>query len=427
MLTWRRSYPVNRFINWLNSHAGFRAVIVTFILTMSVFSIVPLANLAAGRGAKDYQLWFDTARIILNGGDIYPAGHHKFPFMYPPAAAEMLAPLSLLGLAGLIAVLVVLNSLAWWACSIWSARLTTNERRRQHVLLYLLPNLVIVLYVWASYLLGQPTLLLLALLLAGFLCLRTRQSWAAGFLFALAAAIKAFPFLAIIYLIYRRYWVAAISMLVSLVLLLPAPVRGWSRARHDLAQWSEGMLFKYNEKGVAQRPARSNTWKNQSIFGVANRLLRPVDVEATRPPDKPVFVNLANFSFQSVNAIIAAAGLLLGLSYIAAMPRASRRTAEMDAIEWALLLLLMLMFTPLSFGYLYSFLLFPLTIIVQTWLVRPKPPVLGWALGALLLLALTIPFPRAAQKYGNIFFATLLLFIGLLLELRQLKRAPAEA
>ena len=421
---------MNRTINWLNSRTGFRAVIVLFILTMCVFSIAPLANLAAGRGAKDYELWFDTGRTVLSGGNVYPAGHHKFPFMYPPAAAELLAPLSLLGRAGLITVLVGLNSLAWWACIIWSVRLTTNERRRQHVLLYLLPNLAIVLYVWASYLLGQPTLLLLALLLAGFLCLRAGQSWGAGFLFALAAAIKAFPFLTIIYLIYRRYWVAAIAMLVSLVMLLlvlPAPVRGWSRARHDLAQWSEGMLLKYDEKGVAQRPARSNTWKNQSIFGVANRLLRPVDVEATRPPDKPVYVNLANLSFKMVNAILAAAGLLLGSSYVAAMPRASQRTAETNAIEWALLLPLMLMFTPLSFGYLYSFLLFPLAIAVRIWLVRPKSPLVGWTLAALVLLACTIPFPRAAQKYGNTFFATLLIFIGLVLELRQAQRVRVAA
>ena len=422
---------MQRALDWLNSSAGFRAVIALFALVVIVFSVVPLANLSAGRGAKDYELWFDTGRTVVDGGEIYPTKlHDKFPFMYPPTAAAMLAPLSTLGQAGLIAVLVVLNGFAWWACIVWSVQLATNQTKRQHVLLYLAPNLVIVLYVWESYLLGQPTLLLLALMLGAFLCLRGRQSWGAGVLVGLAAAIKAFPFLAIVYLVYRRYWIATFSMLLSLVLLLlvlPAGIRGWSRARHDLVRWTQGMLLKYDEKGIAQRPARSNTWKNQSIFGVANRLLRPVDVEATRPPDKPVYVNLADLSFKSVNAIIAAAGLLLGLSYIAAMPRASERTAETDAIEWALLLLLILMFTPLSFGYLYSFLLFPLAVVMRTWLARPRSPVRGWLLAALMLLAFTIPCPRGAQKYGNTVFATLLIFIGLALELHQLKRAHASA
>jgi hypothetical protein len=421
---------VQRAIEWLNSRTGFRALAVLFALTMLIFSAVPLVNLAAGRGAKDYELWFNTGQTVLQGGEIYPPPRHRFPFMYPPTAAEMLAPVSSLGQAGLIAALVVLNSLAWWACALWSVRLTTPGNERSHVLLYLVPNLIIIVYVWSSYLLGQPTLLLLALLLAAFLGLRARRFWGAGFLFALATAIKAFPVAAIGYLLYRRYWVAAISMLLSLGLLLlvvPAGVRGWSRAQHDFARWSDGMLFKYNKKGIAQRPERSVAWKNQSLAGVANRFLRKVDADAARPPKKPVYVNVADLSFRAVNAVVAGIMFLLGLAYVAAMPRQAQRTAETNAIEWSMLLLLMLICSPLAFGYLFSFLLFPFVIATRTWLVRPDLPLRWWALSALVLLALTIPFPHGAQRYGNTLFATLLLFIGLALELRRLRRAPAPA
>jgi len=48
-------------------------------------------------------------------------------------------------------------------------------------------------------------------------------------------------------------------------------------------------------------------------------------------------------------------------------------------------------------------------------------------LGALALLTLTIPFQRIAQAYGNTFFATLLLFVGLALELWRMKRQPEPA
>lgn len=421
---------MERLIAWLNSRPGVRVLVVLFALTTITLSIVPLVNLAAGRGGKDYELWFTTGQTVVHGGEIYPPPRHRFPFMYPPPAAEMLAPVSLLGQYGLIAALVILNSLSWWACIACSVRLTTGTKGRAHALLYLVPNLIVFLYVWASYLLGQPSLLLLALLLAAFLGLRARQFWGAGFLFALAAAIKAFPVSAIVYLIYRRYWAATISMLLSLLLLLlvlPAGLRGWSRAQHDLARWSDGMLFKYNEKGIAQRPERSITWKNQSLAGVANRFLRQVDVDATHPPAPPVYVNFADLSFETVNAIIAVAGLLLGLIYLAAMPRSAQRTPETDAIEWSMLLLMMLIFSPLSFGYMFSFLLLPFTIVTRTWLVRPESPLRWWALAALVLLAFTIPFPRAAQRYGNTLFATVILFIGFALELGRRKRAPLSA
>jgi len=48
---------------------------------------------------------------------------------------------------------------------------------------------------------------------------------------------------------------------------------------------------------------------------------------------------------------------------------------------------------------------------------------LWWSLPALALLALSLAFPRGAQLYGNTFFATLLLFIGLSIELLRTKGA----
>ena len=66
---------------------------------------------------------------------------------------------------------------------------------------------------------------------------------------------------------------------LTLLLLLPIPVRGFALAKQDLQRWSNGMLFKYDETGVGQRLGRSTSWKNQSIWGVANRLLRHVEYD----------------------------------------------------------------------------------------------------------------------------------------------------
>jgi hypothetical protein len=83
----------------------------------------------------------------------------------------------------------------------------------------------------------------------------------------------------------------------------------------------------------------------------------------------------------------------------------------------------MLMITPLSFGYFYSWLMLPFAVITQRILAGDGLASLWCTLPALALLAFGIPFSRAAQLYGNTFFATLLLFISLLIELFRLKRA----
>jgi hypothetical protein len=111
------------------------------------------------------------------------------------------------------------------------------------------------------------------------------------------------------------------------------------------------------------------------------------------------------------------------------MAPTDRIMAHQKALEFALLLLLMLIFTPLSFGYLYVWLLYPFTVIVQRMLIGPSAGLVRWTGAAVVLLALTIPNPRMAQTYGSVFFATLLLFIGLANELWRLKREkiPAES
>jgi hypothetical protein len=52
--------------------------------------------------------------------------------------------------------------------------------------------------------------------------------------------------------------------------------------------------------------------------------------------------------------------------------------------------------------------------------------ILWWSLPALALLGLGLLFPRGAQLYGNTFFATLLLFIGLSVQLLRWKKQTVE-
>jgi hypothetical protein len=415
-------------IRQFDSPAARRILLAVFAVAAVTLMAIPVARCCFGRTTKDYALWYEVGRAVVDHQELYPKTEAQFPFMYPPPSALFLAPLSFLGKCGMIGALVLVNAAAWVASGLLAVRLVSGRALRGHALLYAIPTLAVSVFVWSNFFLGQPSLLLLALLLGAFVSLQRNRHWAAGALVGVAAGIKAFPVLAIVYLVYRRYWIAAASAILCLILLLivlPIPVRGVATAVTDFKRWSRGML-RYDANGVAQRPARSNTWKNQSIFGVGNRLLRKVDVDATKPPDKPNYANFVDLSFATVNAIIAGCGLLLGLIYIAVMPARRLRNHESDALECALLLLLILMLTPLTFGYLFVWLLFPFALVTRKLLTRTiaeNRQLLWCIVPALVLLALTIPFPRGAQIYGSLFFAALLLFVGLALELWRIKVA----
>ena len=412
----------------LNSAVGFRVLIFLFVVMAIAFSSVPLLHYFRGRSIMDYKLWYDTGKHALAGDEIFFLHNGKYDFMYPTPCAIFLAGASLPGQAGLIVLLVAINTAAWFISAHLAARIAAGQSgsgRIRNPWLYLVPSLLVIIYIWSSYHLGQSSLVLLALMLGAFVALRSEREIFAGALVAIAAAIKAFPVIAIVYLIYRCHWKAVASLVITLLfllLVLPAPFRGFERTWHDLEKWSVGML-KYSPSGVAQRPKRSQSWKNQSLVSVAHRLLRRVDADAASTPHTPKYVNFTDLKFATVNAVIIGVALTLGILSIAVMPQRQMRTAESDAIEFALLILMVLMLTPLAFGYLFSWLMLPFAVVTQRVLTGKSSTLLWWSVPALAVLALALPFPRVAQMYGNTFFAALLLFFGLSIELLRCKRS----
>ena len=136
--------------------------------------------------------------------------------MYPPSAAAMLGLLSPLGATGMLIALVAVTSASWIACIALSIWLVAGPGGRRHPLVVIVPTLSVIVLIHNIYLLGQPNLMLLALLLGAFACLRLGREVAAGALVATAAAIKAFPILVLAYLVYRRMWKASIATVVVL-------------------------------------------------------------------------------------------------------------------------------------------------------------------------------------------------------------------
>src|SRR5437868_14172092 len=174
------------------SPVALQGLLWTFIAIATVFSVLPLLRYLRGHSIFDYELWYATGKHVLAGGEIYFFRSGKYDFMYPPPCALFLAGASLLGQGGLIFLLVAINSAAWFYSAQLSALLAGGEKCARNVCLYLVPSLLVIVYVWSSYHLGQPNLVLLALMLGAFVALRAKRELIAGAMIAVAAAIKAF-------------------------------------------------------------------------------------------------------------------------------------------------------------------------------------------------------------------------------------------
>ena len=467
-----RGEPARAEGSWSGSSRLWRGLVTLFLALMVVFSAIPLTIDLLGKPNKDYSLWYQVGVAIRQGMNIYPdpATGRLFPFMYPPSAAAILGFLSVLGKHATTLVLVLAHSVAWIgaiALSVWLA--TGGKGMRQHPLLAAAPSLCIIALIHNTYLLGQPNLTLLTLLLAAFACLRLGREAPAGVFVATAAAIKAFPILALGYFVYRRMWRASIATVVALLvwlLVVPLPFRTPAQAMADLAVWSRGMVFTYNAHGIAQRPYRSFSYKNQSIMALVHRLLRDVPADGekvlsqhidqrrqgqpvrgmladgsidlaamlTAPPETPRWedqyegveaalkqawrVNVAALDFRTVTIITLAAMLALSLFVVAVLPARRLRTAQTDALEFALITLLIVMFSPLSFNYAFVWLIYPLTVALNLVLNEPargawRTLEIAWIASILLIPGLAIVMPLYAQAYGNLFVPALLLVIGL--------------
>ena len=266
------------------------------------------------------------------------------------------------------------------------------------------------------------------------------------------------------------------SVLAAWLLIAPLPFRTPAQAVDDVVVWSKGMLFTYNTNGIAQRPFRSYSYKNQSIMALAHCLLRdmPADGESVLskrarlagprpikglPPIDPATdllnflkphtlvngdtrvssavgvppnsgsshpksadsaprwddslqgaesalraawrVNIADLNFRTVTLITVAVMLTLCLFVVAVLPPLNRRTPQTDALEFALVTLLTVVFSPLSFNYAYVWLMYPTTLALHLVLGEPSSAPrhrlkIAWIVSVILIpaLAILIPFGR---------------------------------
>ena len=395
---------------------------VLFLVCCFVLTAFVLGPEIFGSGkTKDYVLWYWAGQQVLHGKDLYPSDPNDyFAFIYPPLPAVLLALPSWFGKVFLYTGLALLNCAAWWLTA-QLANALAGSGRTPGPLLFALPSVLTITSVFDMFDLGQPNLVLLALMLYGFWLLQHQRSWMAGSMFALATAIKAFPIAVVPYLLWRRQWRAVASLVIFLAIFLfvvPAPVRGFQHNMTELKTWYQAMIGSSSEKGFGQRDEQNWSWVNQSIIAMTHRLTRPINYNQEDPAKPARAMNIVDISYKEANLIVLVVSLLLGLAFLAVMPREQRRTARSDAEELGILFCLMTVATPLARQYYFMWLFVPMTVLIHRAAFDPRPAVRRgtWATlaAAVLLMALSIPiFPNDLQAYGNNLAATAILAGGL--------------
>jgi alpha-1,2-mannosyltransferase len=265
--------PVPRLPGWLPGRpAAPSARIALIAVNLAALTFFLLSFSPHGARFGPYRIDLDVYRIggqvWLHGGNLYgmlppTAAGPRLPFSYPPAAAILLSPLSLVPMAVATALLtlatialaalvlrVFLRSLggspggggSWWTVG------------------WLLPAALFLEPVRSTLGYGQVNVALMALVSLD--CLTTRPSWPRGALVGIAAAVKLTPGAFVLFFLLRRDYRAAGTAAASFAVSTGA---GFLLAPRDSARYWTSVVVQTGRPGSPVYAA------NQSIQGVLAR------------------------------------------------------------------------------------------------------------------------------------------------------------
>jgi alpha-1,2-mannosyltransferase len=249
-----------------------------FVLALTALVLVNLGAVlyfllsfsGRGIGFGPYHIDLDVYRIggrtWLHGGDLYgplPATRQgvRLPFSYPPVAAVLLAPLSLLPmtaagtLLSLVTIALVAVVLRMFLAAAWPA-----ARPSWRAVGWLLPAALLLEPVRNTLNYGQVNVLLMALVAAD--CLVRGPRWPRGALIGLAAAVKLTPGAFVLYFLLRRDYRAARTAALSFCVTTAA---GFLLAGRDSVRYWTSDVFQPG------RPGSPDYAANQSIQAVLAR------------------------------------------------------------------------------------------------------------------------------------------------------------
>ena len=226
--------------------SGRRALVITIVVAL-LFVLTNLVNTVNKAG--DFDAYYEAGRRVVSNQPLYEGSGIATGFVGPPAQALLFVPFAGLGLLGSRLAWYAINlALLWYAVTTWLGLLSptggsdrTNDkvrarsawRRGSQILATrwaALPLLAIAFPLQTQFEHQNLNVVLLALAAYGADALILKRPAAGGAALGIAAALKIYPVLALIWLAVRRQWLAFGAGVTAATALTIAPML--LRGRH---------------------------------------------------------------------------------------------------------------------------------------------------------------------------------------------------
>ncbi len=413
-----------------------------YTLAVVVLCAILVVPICLRRQSDLVNVFIPAAKRLTQGDDVFQQG-----FVYPPINAWILLPLANLPPLSARMLWLAVNGAALMVL-VWGAwRLSGGVRlegrpaaeRREH-LIFGLGLLIAVYYLLDALTSQQSDLIIAALVMLGCQALVCRRDVRAGVLFGLAAGLKCTPLLWAGYLVWRRKWAAAcVVVAVAIgVNLLPDLTHPSTLSRSRLEEWGRRYLVPMADSGHDLGTWASAINCNHSLSGLTNRLEtwsyiwrdgRMVGLGRSERVD-PLMLKAAALGGMMLCVLAALICSWQGRRAKDAS-RSDRDTAvrSPEALEFSLVLILMLMLSPHSSKPHFCTLFLPAFCLARTALVGRSRLLLGLVLACVTCGLVSNKDLVGGRVYdwviwhGSITLSALLLHAGCCVALVRSRRA----
>jgi hypothetical protein len=291
---------------------------------LALVSLVAVFTTRVSRKMPDFEVYWTAGSRAIAAEPLYRADDGHFQFKYLPAFALLVSPVATLplplakaGWFGGSAVLMVVL--------LWLSLLAMPALRKPPVWLVVLTFLAMAKFYAHELVLGQVNLLFGVLVVLAIVWMRSGREIPAGLLLALAVVVKPYAAIFVPWLVTRRSRAAFLAMSAGLLALLALPIAryGWDGNLQLLADWWQTVT--------------STTGPN---------LLNPDNVSLSA-----MFAKWFGPASQASFLAAVTGAILLALAGVVMAGRG--RLPVPDALEGALLLMLIPLLSPQGWDYVF--------------------------------------------------------------------------